>query len=386
MLNGLDGTVFQCFAELDDPRQGPAIRHLLIDIVAIAILAIIAGADDWEAVQEYGLAKQHWLQTFLQLPHGIPSHDTFNRVFARLDPQQLQSGFHRWLQMVCQQLDGEIIALDGKSLRQSFDRSGSTDSVHLISAWACSHNLVLGQRKVDCKSNEITAIVPLLDTLDVQGCWVSIDAMGCQKSIAQAIIDKQASYILALKGNQGNTYKAVEELFHSVQQEQSGASENYIQHIETGHGRIEIRDYWVLPLSERDERAEALQKWPGLKAIGMTISTRKLWNKETREVRYYLLSESCTAAKFGHAVRSHWGIENSLHWVLDVTFSEDRSRVRRGNGAENLGLLRRLALNLLKQEPSQGSMKKKRYRAGLSDAYMTKVISLGSQLSSCVKE
>lgn len=370
----LESSIFQHFCQLEDPRVERTKQHQLIDIVAIAILAVISGADSWRAIETFGQAKLEWLEKFLALPNGIPSHDTFARVFARLDPQQLQQCLGKWMESLATSLGGQVIAIDGKTLRQSFDRNAGQTGVHLLSAWASSCRLVLGQVKVSDKSNEITAIPELLKLLEITGCIITIDAMGCQKAIAASIIDRKADYILALKGNQGNLHKAVKQWFEQARAQQFEAREySYYETRESAHDRLEIRQYWTVPTDVLG--GDFQSEWMGLQSIGMVISERRLWNKTTYEVRYYISSLTSDAQVFGQAVRSHWGIENSLHWVLDVTFAEDASRIRKDNAPQNFSLLRHLAVNLLRQEKTvKGSLAMKRYRAGLDNNYLAKVV------------
>lgn len=311
---------------------------------------------------------------FLPLPNGIPSHDTFARVFARLDPDQFQQCFGQWIESLTTAVVGQVIAVDGKAVRGSFDRSGEHSAIHIVSAWACGQRLVLGQLKVDEKSNEITAIPELLNMLEIAGCIITIDAMGCQKTIAKTIIDKQADYILALKGNQGSLHTAVRQWFEKAQaQEFEGIDYSYYETTQGNHDRIEIRKCWTVPVSVLE--GKYTQQWAKLCSIGMVVSERRLWNKTTHEVRYYISSLSSDAQVLGQAVRSHWEIENSLHWVLDVTFAEDKSRIRKDNAPQNFALLRHLAVNLLRQEKTvRSSIAQKRYRAALDNDYLVKVV------------
>jgi predicted transposase YbfD/YdcC len=370
----LEASILKYFANLEDPRIERTKHHPLISIVAIAILAVIGGADSWVAIETYACSKREWLEQFLPLANGIPSHDTFARVFARLNPEQLQQCFKQWINSVITALGGQVIALDGKTVRGSFNRSGEQKALQLVSAWASQHRLVLGQMKVEENSNEITAIPALLNLLEMAGCIITIDAIGCQQTIAQTIIDKKADYILSLKGNQGSLHKAARQWFEqALKQGFEGIEYSYHETIEANHDRIEIRKCWTVPVSLLE--GNYTQQWAGLRTIGMIVSERRLWNKTSYEVRYYISSLTSDAKVFAIAVRSHWGIENSLHWVLDVTFAEDNSRIRKDHAPQNLALLRHLAINLLRQEKTfNSSLAQKRYRAALDNNYLVRVI------------
>ena len=364
------------FSSLDDPRAQHSIEHLLIDIVLVTICAVICGADTWVEIENYGIAKQEWLETFLELPNGIPSHDTFERLFARLRPEQLQQCFLNWVQAVFNLTDGQLINLDGKTLRGSYDRGGKQGMIHMVSAWASENRLVLGQRKVNEKSNEITAIPELLKVLNLDGAVVTIDAMGCQTEIAAQIVAQQGDYVLALKGNQGNLHQDVQQLFdHAHSQNFRGIEHDFYETQEQGHGREELRRYWMMG---NTEYLIGAKNWANLTTIGCVESQRKVGDKITSEKRYYLLSLPLDATCFARALRGHWGIENQLHWVLDVGFREDQSRVTQGYGAENLAVIRHLAVNLLSQEKSaKGGIRARRLKAGWNDQYLTKILSQG---------
>jgi predicted transposase YbfD/YdcC len=363
------------FATLTDPRIDHTKRHQLIDLLTIALCAILCGADEWVAMEEYGNAKREWFDTFLTLPNGIPSHDTFGRVFAALDPDQFQHCFLSWVQQTVTQTEGAVIACDGKTVRRAHDRDAGKAAVHMVSAWASAQHLVLGQVTVDEKSNEITALPALLKLLMLKGCIVTIDAMGCQTAIAQTIIDREADYVLALKENQETVYHEVVHLFADAH---ATAFADYdhdaAQTVDGGHGRVEIRRYWTIsdPVTLRHLDPDGV--WAGLRGVGMVAAERREKGKVSRETRYYLTSLT-DAATFGWAVRSHWGIENGLHWVLDIAFREDEGRARRGASAANLVVLRHIALNLLKKETTaKVGIKNKRLKAGWDERYLLKVI------------
>ena len=370
----LKQSLIKQFEALNDPRVKRKPEHLLVDIVAIAILAVLSGANDMVAIETYGKAKQTWLETFLELPNGIPSHDTFSRVLALLDPQQLHECFLSWVQVITDQLEIKLINIDGKTARGSYDREQSLKALHTVSAWASEHHLVLAQQRVESKSNEITAIPELLNLLDIKGAIITLDAMGTQREIAAQIVDQGGDYILALKGNQGTLHTQVKAFFKMAEQTQwAGIDVSYSECTEAGHHRIERRQVWAVPISQVPDLPNP-SKWRGLATVVMVKRERRLWNKTTTEVCFYITSLAADATVLAQAIRSHWGIENSLHWILDVIFREDQSRIRNGHGPENMGLLRRLSLNLLKREPSKQSLTQKRYRAAMDNDFVVKVL------------
>jgi predicted transposase YbfD/YdcC len=360
------------FANLTDPRSANA-RHRLLDIVVIAICAVICGAEGWEDIEEYGSVHLSWLEDLLDLPHGIPAHDTFRRVLSRLDPEELTRCFLAWTQALHEATDGEIIAIDGKTLRRSFDRAASHSAIHMVSAWAQTNRLVLGQLKVDDKSNEITAIPQLLRLLHLEGCIVTIDAMGCQKEIAQTITTQGADYVFALKANHGTLYDDVT-LFLADARAQG--AQNPILHtyetVDADHGRVETRTYWIT--SDLDWLG-AKPAWSNLHSIGLVEARRELPDKTETETRFYLTSLPADAPLFAKAVRGHWHIENRLHWVLDMVFREDACRIRAAQGPQNFAVLRHIALNLLQREPHhKRGIKARQKRAGWDRQYFLQVL------------
>jgi predicted transposase YbfD/YdcC len=345
-----------------------------MDIIVIAICAVIAGADDWPAVEEFGKEKQEWFEQFLELPHGIPCSDTFKRVFAALDAEEFQSRFISWIKAVYKITEGQIVAIDGKMLRRSHDETNDKKAIYMVSAWASKNNLVLGQVKVNDKSNEITAIPQLLDVLEIAGCIVTIDAMGCQKKISEKIIGQDADYVLALKENQGNLHNDAQVLFNYA--EETGFVDcDYHKTVEKGHGRIDIRECWTVSNPDYLFYVRNRSDWANLRTLVMVKRERRLGSKIETEVKYYISSLVSSAQHILDAIRGHWGIENRLHWVLDIAFREDESRLRKGNSAQNFAVLRHIALNLLKQERScKRGIKTKRLKAGWSLDYLSKVL------------
>ncbi|MBF6592148.1 MAG: ISAs1 family transposase [Ktedonobacterales bacterium] len=368
------------FAGLEDPRVARSQRHSLLAIITIALCGVICGAESWVEIEQFGQAKAEWFTSFLELPGGIPSHDTFGRVFARLDAQQFEACFAEWMRAVAGVLPAQVIALDGKTVRRSHDRMAGKAALHLVSAWASANRVVLGQVAVDDKSNEITAFPQLLRQLALSGCIVTIDAMGCQTAIAEQILAQKADYVLALKDNHPTLYDEMQDTFALARA--SGFAEyapsvwDYGRQVGKGHGRLEIREHWVLSDPGVLAYLSEAVPWPGLRAIGLVEAQRR-WREgqSEREARYYLLSRPLCAQQFAEAVRSHWGIENRVHWLLDMAFREDESRVRMGDAAENFAVLRRLALHLLKQDTTANcGIKARRLKAGWSTHYLLHIL------------
>jgi predicted transposase YbfD/YdcC len=372
MAEGSSGSILEHFAGLTDPRVDRTKRHKLIDIVAIALCGVICGADTWVDIALFGRAKEKWLRQFLELPNGIPSHDTFGEVFARLDPEEFERCFLGWVQAVFEVTAGQVVAVDGKTLRRSHDRTLGKAAMAMVSAWATENHLVLGQVKVDDDSNEITAIPTLLKVLALEGCIVTVDAMGCQTAIAQTIIDQGGDYVLAVKDNQGALYEDRQDLFAGAQEAAFQAvSYDYARTINKGHGRIDIRECWTIDDPEYLAYLRQGAAWKGLHTLVMVRRKRRLANQVTIDVAYYIASLPSQAGPLLDATRRHWGIENSLHWVLDSAFREDESRVRKGYSAQNLAVLRRTAVNLLRQDRStQAGIKAKRLQAGWDENYL----------------
>ena len=369
-----DTSITRYFDDLPDPRIDRQKRHELTDMLTIAICAVICGADGWVEIEQFGQAKADWFKTFLGLPHGIASHDTFGRVFAALDPVAFEGCFMSWIKSLCEDTAGDIVAIDGKTLRRSFDHAAGKTALHMVSAWAADSGLTLGQIATEQKSNEITAIPKLLKLLDIRGATVTIDAMGCQKTIAEQIIEQEGDYMLGLKGNQGTLHDEVKLLMdEAVEHDFEHMQYDFHETIDGDHGRIERRKVWC---THDVDWFKDKDQWPGLRSFVMVESQRTVGEKTTRERRYFISSLDGTNAKrCAHAIRSHWGIENSVHWILDVAFDEDRCRVRQGNASENMSLLRRIALNLVKNNKSiKVGVKTKRLRAGWDEQYLLNVL------------
>jgi predicted transposase YbfD/YdcC len=360
------------FARLRDPRRRHLKRHLLLDIIVIAICAVIANADDWQQVVIFAKRRRVWLESFLRLPNGIPSHDTFERVFERLDPQAFQACFRQWIEALAQTLGLGHIAIDGKTLRHSGNAPKGWRPLHIVSAWASAAHLSLGQVAIEEKSNEITAIPRLLELLDLHGALVTIDAMGCQKEIAKQIIAGGGDFLLPVKDNQPHLLEDIQEcLSKAFDSNFADLSWDIYETTERGHGRQETRTYVILTNPQGIRNQEA---WTKLKVIGMCTSERVVNDKQSDEVRYFIGSCVMSAKQYGEALRGHWGIENNLHWQLDITFGEDANRVQRRHGAENLTLVRRLALALLKRHPGKESMACKRLAAAYNTDFLEEIL------------
>jgi predicted transposase YbfD/YdcC len=361
------------FSVLEDPRRYNR-RHKLLDIVVIAICAAICGAEGWEDIELFGETKEEWLRGFLELPHGAPSDDTYRRVFAALDASEFQSCFMDWIEAVEELTQGQVIAVDGKTLRRSHDRSEGKKALQMVSAWASANGLVLGQRKVDGESNEITAVPELLDALEIAGCTVTLDAIHCQTETVEIIVDKGADYVLPVKENQPRLLEALQGLFDDPA-EMRWVECDYHRTEDRGHGRVEIRECWSTSDPEYLNYIGTLAEWRGLQSIAMIQTERQLGDQTTVSRRYFIASLKSDAERLLKAVRGHWGIENKIHWVLDIAFREDDCRIRKGHGAENFAVLRHIALNLLRRETSvKRSIKSKRMKAALDEKYLFKVL------------
>ena len=367
-------SISQCFEELIDPRVMGRTQHYLSDILSIVLCAVISGAEGFNDIEMFAKCKEPFFRTFLELPNGIPSHDTMNRVMSMLSPEDFSECFTEWVKSLSKKISG-VIAIDGKTLRSSFHNAQNRDCLHMVSAWSVENGLVLGQVRTDEKSNEITAIPLLLSILDIEDCIVTIDAMGCQTEIAQKILDGDGDYVLALKGNQGNSHDAVEQLFKwEIKNKFKGVHHSKFSKVEKDHGRLETRR--VFSIGHLDEiDGLGLEKWPGLQSVTLVESKRELNGKSTLENRYYLSSLAANAEYIGNAIRGHWGIENSLHWVLDVVFNEDKARNRKDHSAANMAIIRHMALNIVKNDKSsKTSIRGKRLKAGWDDKYLMKLL------------
>jgi predicted transposase YbfD/YdcC len=368
----LDRSLIGHFSPLEDQRCPINRRHVLVEMIVIAIAAVMCGADGWVAVAQFGRSKETWLREFLALPNGIPSHDTFGRVFSLLQPEAFEDCFRSWVASIREVIPGEIIAVDGKTLRRSHDRAAGLAALHLVSAWAAANRVVLGQVATEAKSNEITAIPQLLALLRLKGCIVTIDAMGCQTKIAEQIVEQEGDYVLALKGNQGTLASEVEEAFIDADaKDYAGMESEFLETTEHGHGRIETRHYRTLGDLSGVPRSAL---WRGMNMIGMVESQRTVDGITSCETRFFIGSIGTDATCFARAVRDHWGIENELHWTLDVAFREDDSRVREPAARENLAVLRHIALTRLKKDNTKLGIKNKRLKAGWDERYLARLL------------
>jgi predicted transposase YbfD/YdcC len=372
MSDELSAQIKKHFASLTDPRRRK-VTYPLLNIVTIALCAVIAGADDFVTIAAWGRQKRAWLARFLDMRNGIPSHDRFNAVFKAIKPDEFERCLLSWITSLHEVTAGQLVAIDGKTLRQSFDKADAKSAIHMVSAWATANHISLGQVVVDQKSNEITAIPKLLELLDVSGCLVTIDAIGCQAEIAEKIVEGKADYVLAVKANQPTLHEGIVEFFlDHMGDDFVRVKASRHETVEEGHGRSEHRTYYVC---DAPEDLPDRGRWKGLKRIGVAISDTVRGGKPCDDVRYYILSKKLSARSFGAAVRGHWGIENSLHWQLDMSFGEDRSRIRKGHADANFAIVRRMALSLLKNEKSQKvGVKTKRLTAGWNDDYLEQVL------------
>lgn len=365
-------SLIEHFATLEDPRIERKKLHVLPDILTLCICAIVSGAEGWQGIVDFGREKLDWLRRFVPLKNGIPSHDCLAYVFARLSPEKFRACFMAWVDEVREKTDGEVIAIDGKTSRRSKDSRRSQSALHLVSAWACANRLVLGQEVTAEKSNEITAIPKLLEWLDIKGCIVTIDAMGCQTAIAQQIINQKGHYVLGLKENQPLLHEAVEDYFTLAKSNEfKGIPHDYCEETNKGHGRLETRRYWIC---EGLSTLPSPERWAGLRSIGMVERECVQANKTSIERRYFINSIPADAQLFAHAARAHWGIENSLHWRLDVAMREDESRIRKDNSPALFAMLRHLSINLFEKTSSKQSLKQKRFKAALSDDFRQQVV------------
>lgn len=355
-----------------DPRLDRNKKHDLHEMLFVAICAVISGAEGWSDIVEFAESKKHWLRRFVKLDNGVPVDDTFARVLSRISPRALQECFVNWTQAVFELTEGEIVAIDGKTARRSHNRRQNEGPLHCVRAWATRAGMALGQVSTGAKSNEIKAIPELLRQLELKGAIVTLDAMGCQRAVAGQVVEQGADYVLAVKANQPGLQEAVKDFFETAHAHEFAHLEvSYHEQVESGHGRVETRRCWAC---DDLQSLPEPQKWRGLRSIAMVESEREIDGHSSRERRFFISSLPPEAEPIARAVRAHWEIENGFHWVLDVTFREDESRIRRGHGAENFSTLRTVAVNLLKQEPSKRSIRKKRVRAGFSDEFREQVL------------
>ncbi len=368
-------SLIEHFSIIYDSRVDRTKDHLLIDILVVSVCAMLCGAETFVEMADFGRAKEAWFRTFLKLPNGIASHDTFGRVFAMINPKQFAQCFMDWTQSLRRSLPREIVAIDGKTLRRSHNRKSGVQAIHMVSAWARDNGLVLGQLKTDEKSNEITMIPKLLRSLELEGCIVTLDAMGCQKQIAKEIREADADYLLALKGNHEVVHEEVKTFLEDAHaQNFKDVAHGFLETVEKDHGRIETRRYWI---TEKINWFADRQKWEALRSVGMVEAVRQIDDQITTERRFYLTSLKADAREFARAVRGHWSIENNLHWVLDVCFAEDQCRIRTGYAAQNMAVLRHIALNLLKSDITRKrGIKCKQKNAGWDKAYLLQLLKI----------
>ena len=361
------------FSIIKDPRQLAKVDHELLDIIILCIVGVLCGAEGWHDIELVGHARLSWFKERGLLKNGVPVDDTIARIISRICPEQLQACFISWMKSIEEISDGKVIAIDGKTLRHSFDKKKNKSAIHMVSAFATANGVVLGQCKTNEKSNEITAIPELLELIDIKGGIVTIDAMGCQKEIVKKIVKKEADYVLAVKDNQKNLHGDIHDFFKTAKENNfKGIDYDYFEELSKGHGRIEYRKYW---LSTNLETIGNADHWEKLNCIGMVESQRTVNGKTSIEIRNFIATIKCDAKQFSYAVREHWGIENSLHWVLDVTFREDDSRIRRDWSSENMSVFRHIVLNTLKQDKeTKKSLKAKRFKAALEPDYAEKIL------------
>lgn len=377
-MKAVGASLAEHFGTLEDPRVGYLVEHKLLDILMVAICAVICGAETWKDMELFGNERLEWLRQFMDLENGIPSHDTFGRVFARLAPGEFQGCFMGWVKAVFQVTKGQVVAVDGKSARRSHDLTHGKEAIHVVSAWATENHLVLGQQTVQAKSNEITAIPELLRLLDINGCIITIDAMGCQTEIAEQIIAQKADYVLAVKDNQPHLHEDIELFFRLAQQNDfQKVDSHYERMVNKNHGRIEIRECWTITGQDSLQFLRDYDRWRGLRTIAKVTSHRQVNGHTSTETRFYITSLPNDAARILKAVRSHWGVENSLHWVLDMAMGEDASRIRKDHAPVNMALLRRLAVTLLRQEKTlKRGVQGKQLKAAMNPGYLFKVLSV----------
>lgn len=374
MTTQLSDSFTKHFEAVDDPRRQAGLRFPLMEVLFIAICAMVSGADDWVAIERFGKAKRSWFAKYLRLKHGIPSHDTFGDVFGALDPDQFGQAFIGWMETIATM--GGVVALDGKTVRHSYDKTLGKKAIHMVTAWSVMNRLVLGQVKTDEKSNEITAVPELLRLLAISGCLITVDAMGCQTAIATQIVEQQADYLLAVKGNQKHLHEDITYLFkHATPENYAADGFDIAQTVNKSHGRIETRTCHLISHPEWLAYLRTGSDWTGLVALICIISQRQVGKKVSKEMRFYIASRLLSATEALKAIRSHWEVENNVHWVLDVVFAEDSSRVRTGHAQQNLATMRRIAINLLNREHShKQSLKGKRQLAGWDESYLEKVV------------
>lgn len=366
----------ECFGDMPDPRVVGRCEHALIEIILVAVCAVLCGAENWSEVEEFGESKEAWLKQYLELPAGIPSHDTFARVFRLVDGQAFQERFLGWVEETFSIPRGQVIAVDGKTARGSRDSYRGQEAIHLVSAFAHTSGVLLGQRKVDSKSNEITAVPELLKTLFIKDCIVTVDALNCQKDIAQTIIERGADYVFTLKANHPQLHQDVVDWFEWAQARAFRDVEHtFCETVNKGHGRLEIRRCYALADPQAFQALAHYDGWAGLQSIAVVYRERRLPDRTQTETAYFLSSLPADAERILDASRAHWAVENTFHWSLDMTFAEDASRVRLDNAPENFAILRHVAFNLLQRDPSKGSLKRKRFRAALDDSFLTALLS-----------